>query len=221
MTLTLYYHPFASFCQKVLIALYEKEIEFEPRLIDLGDAAQRAELSRLWPLAKFPVLRDTASDVILPESSLIVDYLDRHRPETIRLIPDDPEEARRVHLWDRLFDNYVATQLTKVVTDQFRSEGRDDPDGVEQAKATIATAYGIIDEELGRGGRWIAGDGFTLADCAAAPALFYANIAVPFERHEALSAYYQRLLARPSFARVIEEARPYRTLFPLEWPADY
>lgn len=221
MTLTLYYHPFASFCQKVLIALYEKQIEFEPRLIDLGDAAQRAELSRLWPLAKFPVLHDKASDVILPESSLIVDYLDRHRPETARLLPDDPEEARRVHLWDRLFDNYVATQLTKVVTDRFRAEGRDDPDGVEQAKATIATAYGIIDEELGRGGRWIAGDGFTLADCAAAPALFYANIAVPFERHEALSAYYQRLLARPSFARVIEEARPYRTLFPLDWPADY
>lgn len=221
MTLTLYYHPFASFCQKVLIALYEKQIGFEPRLIDLGDAAQRAELSRLWPLAKFPVLHDKARDVILPESSLIVDYLDRHRLETVRLIPDDPEDARRVHLWDRLFDNYVATPLTKVVTDRFRSEGRDDPDGVEQAKAMIATAYGIVDEELGRGGRWIAGDGFTLADCAAAPALFYANIAVPFERHEALSAYYQRLLARPSFARVIEEARPYRTLFPLEWPADY
>ncbi len=217
---TLYYHPFASFCQKVLIALYENGTPFEPRLIDLGAPASRAELLAVWPLSKFPVLRDVERDVTVPESSLIIDYLGRHYPGPSKLIPADPEEAMRVHLWDRLFDNYVANQLTKIVADQFRPEGRHDPDGVEQAKAMIAKAYVLIERDLPPGG-WACGDGFTLADCAAAPALFYANIAVPFAGHPKLTAYYERLCARPSFARVIDEARPYRPLFPLEWPATY
>ncbi|MDI1480325.1 glutathione S-transferase family protein [Polyangium sp. y55x31] len=220
MPLTLYYHPFASFCQKVLIALYENGTPFEPRRIDLGDPASRAELAAVWPLAKFPVLRDAERNVVIPESSLIIDYLGRHYPGPHALIPADPEEAMRVHLWDRLFDNYVAPHVTKIVTDHFRPEGRHDPEGVEQAKALIAQTYALIERDLPPGG-WACGDTFTLADCAAAPALFYANIAVPFAQHPKITAYYERLCARPSFARVIDEARPYRRNFPLAWPASY
>lgn len=220
MALTLYLHPFSSFCQKVLIALYENDTPFAPRVIDPGDPVSRGELEQVWPLAKFPVLRDEARNVTVPESSLIIDYLDRHYPGPRRLIPEDPDAAMRVHLWDRFFDNYVSTPLTKIVVDNFRPEGRHDPEGVDQAKALIASAYAIVERELGQGG-WMAGEEFSLADCAAAPALFYANIAVPFGQHANLAAYYARLAARPSFARAVDEARPYRPMFPLAWPADY
>lgn len=220
MSLTLYYHPFASFCQKVLIALYEKEIEFERRLIDLADPASRAELERVWPLTKFPVLVDDVRGETIPESSLIIDYLDHHYPGLIRLVPQDPEIARPVHLLDRLFDQYVAVQLTKVVIDALRPEGGRDPIGVEEAKSTIAKAFGIAEARLGEG-PWATGEAFTLADCAAAPTLFYSNIVVPIAGYPKLAAYYRRLQQRPSFARVVEEARPYRRLFPLEWPVDY
>lgn len=220
MSLTLYYHPFASFCQKVLIAFYEKEIGFEPRLIDLGDPASRAELEAVWPLTKFPVLVDDDRGETIPESSLIIDYLDRHFPNGSRLVPGDPEAARPLHLLDRLFDQYVAAQLTIVVLDALRPEGSRDPIAVERAKATIATAFGIAEERLPAEG-WAAGSDFTIADCAAAPALFYANVVVPVASYPKLAGYYGRLMARPSFARVVDEARPYRLLFPLDWPADY
>lgn len=218
--LKLYYHPFASFCQKTLIALYENETPFEPKLIDLGDPASRAELEAVWPFAKFPVLRDEARNATVPESSVIIAYQQGHYPGPVRLIPDNPDVATRVQVLDRVFDNYIAQSVTKTVIDTFRPEGRNDPDGVAQAKALIATAYDFLESELTEGG-WAAGDDFTLADCAAAPTLFYANTIVPLGEHAKLAAYYQRLLARPSFARVVDEARPYRHLFPLEWPASY
>jgi glutathione S-transferase len=204
----------------VLIALYEAEIDFEPRLIDLGDPESRAVLQQVWPLAKFPVLHDDVRAVTLPESSVIIEYLADHYPAASGLVPADPDLAVRARLFDRLFDNYVALQLTKIVTDRFRSEGRSDPDGVEQARAAIETIYGWLELNLPNQG-WIAGAAFTLADCAAAPALFYANTAVPFGGNSNLAAYYERLRARPSFDRVVEEARPYRTLFPLPWPPGY
>lgn len=220
MTLTLYYHPFASFCQKVLIALYENDTPFEPRLINLGDPSSRAELERVWPLAKFPVLRDEARGLTIPESTVIITYLARHHPGPTRLVPEDEGLWLRSQILDRFFDDYLAVSVTKVVVDTFRPEGGADPVGVGEAKALIARAYDILDSELPEGG-WAAGEAFTLADCAAAPALFYANTIVPFGARPRLSAYYRRLEQRPSFARVVEEARPYRDLFPLPWPDDY
>ena len=220
MTLTLYFHPFSSFCQKVLIALYENETPFEPREIDLGDPASRAELEAVWPLAKFPVLRDEARGATIPESSPIIEYLGLHYPGPVALIPADPDAAIEARVKASFFDSYVMTPMQKGVADNFRPDGRRDPQGVEEAKALLAKAYDVLEGELGEGG-WAAGEAFTIADCAAAPALFYANIVEPFGERPRLSAYYRRLLARPSFARAVDEARPYRHFFPLEWPAEY
>lgn len=220
MTLKLYYHPFASFCQKVLIALYENGIEFEREMIDLGNPEQRAALQKVWPLTKFPVLRDEARDFTIPETSPIIEYLQLHYPGPISLIPSDPDAAVQVRVMDRLFDNYLAAPLTKIVIDTIRPEGSKDPQGVEDARALIPATYEILEDRLAHGG-WAVGEDFTLADCAAAPTLFYANTAVPVARYANVAAYYERLKARPSFARVVEEARPHRNLFPLEWPIDY
>jgi glutathione S-transferase len=217
--LRLYYHPFASFCQKVLIALYEKDLPFEPVLIDLGDEEDRARLRAVWPMMKFPVIEDEEGR-IWAESSVIVEYLDARAPHSRPLVPSDAEAALRTRMWDRFFDNFVAMNVTKVVVDRLRPEGRKDPDGVEQAKATIGAAYDLLEAEIG-GRAFAAGDAFSLADCAAAPALFYAAIIVPRDRHPALDAYYRRLAERPSFRRVVEEARPYRPLLPLPWPESY
>jgi glutathione S-transferase len=222
MTLRLHHHPFSSYCQKVLIALYEREVPFEPVVVDLGDAAQRAALEALWPLAKFPVLRDEGRGITIPESSPIIFYLDRAHPGPPPLIPDDPDAALQVQIWDRFLDNYVMTPMQKVVADTLRPAGRGDPQGVDDARALLAKAYGMLDDRLAAAnGGWIADAGFTLADCAAAPALFYANVALPFAGHRRLEAYYRRLLERPSFARAVDEARPYRGLFPLAWPDSY
>lgn len=220
MTLRLYYHPFAAFCQKALIALYETRTPFEPVLIDLGDPDQRAALARLWPLAKFPVLHDDGAGLTLPESTIVIEYVAERAPEEQTLIPADPAAALQARLWDRFFDNYVAAPMQKIVADSLRPAGHGDPHGVEEARALLNRSYPIADAHLASGG-WAAGSEFTLADCAAAPALFYANIVVPIAGHGNLAAYYERLLARPSFARVVEEARPWRHLFPLEWPQDY
>jgi len=221
MTLRLLYHPFSSFCQKAATALYERGVPFEPEIVDLGDAGHRARLEALWPIAKFPVLRDDAAGETVAEASLIVEYADRFG-EAPALVPPGRDEALKVRLWDRLFDLYVHLPLQKVVVDTLRPTDSRDPYGVAEAKALIARGYAAADSELERTGReWIAGDAFTMADCAAAPALFYANIVVPLAPHRQLAAYYKRLLERPSFARAVGEARPYRSLFPLEWPQDY
>ncbi|HEX9933444.1 MAG TPA: glutathione S-transferase family protein [Allosphingosinicella sp.] len=221
MTLRLYFHPFSSYCQVVLTALYERDVPFEAQHVDLGDAAQRAALEALWPMVKFPVLRDEAADVTLAEASLIVEYLDRFG-QAPPLVPADRDEALRVRLWDRVFDLYVDQQLQKVVGDRLRPQEARDPFGVEEAKARIRRAYAMADAELAQtGGPSMAGDAFTLADCAAAPALFYANIVAPLAGHRHLEGYFERLLARPSFARAVQEARPWRPLFPLGWPEGY
>jgi glutathione S-transferase len=220
VTLKHYNHPFSSFCQKVLIALYERAVPFEGVIVNLRDAEQRAALERLWPMAKFPVLHDEARGATVPESSLIIEYLDRVHPGP-PLVPADPGVALKVHIWDRFFDNYVELPLQKVVGDNFRPVGCGDAHGVEEAKAQLFKAYAILDAALAEGtGEWVAGDAFTLADCSAAPALFYANIVQPFSGHRHVEAYYARLRARPSFATAVEEARPYRESFPLPWPAD-
>jgi glutathione S-transferase len=218
--LTLYYHPFSSYCQKVLVALYEREVPFEGVIVDLGDPAEKAALERLWPMGKFPVLRDEARGVTVPESSLIIQYLDRVHPGS-PLVPAGPDAALVVHLWDRFFDHYVETPMQKAVADNFRPEGDRDPHGVEEAKGLLARAWDVLETHLAKGGEWAAGEGFSLADCGAGPALFYANIIQPFAGRPYVEAYYERLLARPAFARAVDEARPYRYFFPLPWPDGY
>jgi glutathione S-transferase len=215
MTLKLYYHPFSSFCQKVLIALYENGTAFEPMLVDLGDPESEAAFRAVWPIRKFPVLRDEAADRTIPETSVIIEYLDRHHPGRTRFIPAD-DSAIEVHLWDRFFDQYVSLQVTKIVTDRIRPADARDPHGVTEAETMMRTAYRLADERMA-GRAWAAGDSLTLADCAAAPALFYANLLLPFaETHQHLGAYFRRLLNLPSFQRAVEGAKPYRHFFPIE-----
>ena len=216
MSLTLHYHPLASFCWKALVALYENDIPFKPNLVDLGNPAERAALLKLWPIGKFPVLEDHANGQIVPELSIIVDYLDRHYPGRTRFIPDEPELARQARLRDRFYDLYVHLPMQKIMGDRLRPADRRDPHGVEEARAQLRTSYGMIEQQMSSGG-WAAGDTFTMADCAAAPALFYGSMVVPFgAEHGNLAAYFERLKARPSFARVMEEAKPYFNMVPKE-----
>lgn len=218
MTLTLYYHPFSSFCQKVLVALYEREVPFERQVVDLSDPEQRTALERLWPMGKFPVLRDEDRQATVPESSLIVEYLDRACSGPPLLVPADPDSALKARLWDRFFDQYVELPLQKAVGDNFRPDGARDPHGVGEARGLLSRAYDLLEKALADGSPRIAGECFTLADCGAAPALFYSNMVEPFEGRPQLEAYYGRLRARPSFARAVDEAREYRGFFPLPWP---
>jgi glutathione S-transferase len=214
MSLTLYFHPLASFCQKVLVALYENDTPFAPHLVDLSDEAASAPFKKLWPIGKMPVLRDEARDRTIPESSIIIEYLAQHYPGRTRLVPEDPDLARQMRLRDRFYDLYVQEPMQKVVTDRLRPAGAHDPFGVEQARTLLQTAYGMIDQEIATR-TWAMGHAFGMADCAAAPALFYANLVVPFgDAHRNVARYLERLMQRPSFARVVEEARPYFALFP-------
>jgi len=216
MSLKLYFHPLSSFCWKALVALYENDTPFEPHLVDLGDAASNAAFKKIWPIGKFPVLRDEARDQTIPESSIIIEYLTRHYPGRTKLVPEDADLARETRLRDRFYDLYVHVPMQKVVTDRLRPKGMNDPYGVEQAKAQILTALGMIEPEMATK-TWAMGEAFTMADCAAAPALYYANLVVPFSTtHENAAAYLGRLLDRPSFARAVREAEPYRHLFPKE-----
>jgi len=212
MPLTLYYHPLSSFCQKVLVALYEDDTPFVPRLIDLRDAASRAELLKVWPIGKFPVLCD--GDRTIPESSIIIEYLAQHYPGKTQLVPADADLARQTRMRDRFYDLYVDVPMQKVVGDRLRSAGSKDPFGVEQARAALQTAYGMIDQDM-TSKTWAMGDSFSMADCAAAPALYYANLVAPFsETYRNVGKYFERLMVRPSFARVVKEAEPYRAMFP-------
>lgn len=214
MSLTFYMHPLASFCQKVLIALYENGTPFTSHLVDLGDAAAAAEFKALWPIGRMPVLRDDARDRTVVESSIIIEYLDQHYPGPALLIPADPELALLTRFGDRFYDLYVHEPMQKIVTDRLRPPGASDSHGVEQARAILQTAYGMI-EQSKEVGMWAAGNAFSLADCAAAPALFFANKVAPFsETHPRLASYFGRLMQRPSFARAVREAEPYLKYFP-------
>jgi glutathione S-transferase len=216
MTMQLYAHPFSSYCQKVLIALYENATPFEFRMLAPGDERVAAELEALWPLKRFPVLVDDGRTVV--EASIIIEHLGLHHPGPVRLIPGDARVALEVRTMDRFFDNYVSTPLQKIVLDSIRAEGDRDCCGVAEARGTLDIAYRWLDAAMA-GREWAAGDAFSLADCAAAPALFYADWTHPIGTAFAnVHAYRQRLLARPSFARAVDEARPYRPLFPLGAP---
>jgi glutathione S-transferase len=212
MTLKLYAHPFSSYSQKVLIALYENATPFEFAMLDQDHPEAFAELLAGWPVGKFPVLVDDGRAVM--ESSIIIEHLQIHHPGPVRLIPDEPRPALKVRKLDRIFDNHVMTPMQRIVNDALRPLERRDPTEVEDAKAALDKAYGWLEAWMD-GWDWAAARRFSLADCAAAPALFYADWVreIP-ARCANLRAYRARLLARPSIARAVDEARSYRPLFP-------
>lgn len=214
MSLALFAHPFSSYCQKVLVALWEKDLPFAYR--NLEEPGVRDALVGIWPIAKFPVLVDDGATVI--ETSIIIEHLDLHHPGAVRLLPEDPAEALEVRLLDRFFDQYVMNAAQIAVSESLRSA----PDRLDEAKRSAAgaldLAYAWLERRLD-GRTWAAGDRFSMADCAAAPSLFYGDWVHPIgDNCPGLRAYRARLLARPSFARAVEEARPYRGYFPLGAP---
>lgn len=212
MSLQLYAHPFSSYCQKVLIALYENATPFTFRLLGPDDPQTDAEYASLWPLKRMPLLVDDGRPVM--EATVIVEHLGLHHPGPVRLLPADPRAALPVRMLDRVFDNYVMTPMAQIVFDFIRPPELRDPTNVANVRALLGTAYRWLDEAL-PAATWAAGDAFSLADCAAAPALFYADWVEPIPAAcTSLQAYRRRLLARPSFARAVDEARPYRHFFP-------
>jgi glutathione S-transferase len=216
MAMKLYAHPFSSYCQKVLIALYENDTPFTLRMLAPGDEQVAAEHAALWPLKRMPVLVDDGRTVV--EASIIIEHLGLHHPGPVRLIPVDPSVALDVRMMDRFFDNYVMTPMQKIVFDSTRTAGEHDRQGVVAARDLLDTAYCWLEDRMAQR-TWAAGDAFSLADCAAAPALFYSDWVHPIAQECAnVQAYRRRLLARPSFARAVDEARPYRALFPLGAP---
>jgi glutathione S-transferase len=216
MAYELYYHPFSSYCQKVLVALYENAIPFEARLLEGPVSPASRELARRWPIKRFPLLVDGERTILV--ACCIVEYLGRRSPGPVRLIPADPQAALEVRMMDRFFDNYVSTPQQKIVADALRPEGSRDAYGVAEARRMLDTAYVWLDG-LMAGRDWAAGDGVSLADCGAAPVLFYADWTHPIgPAHRHVAAYRRRLLQRASFARAVDEARPYRKYFPLGAP---
>jgi glutathione S-transferase len=214
MTLMLYAHPFSSYCQKVLMALWENETPFIYR--HLEDPGASEERTALWPLGRFPVLVDAGRMVV--ESSIIIEHLDLHHQGRVRLLPHDKAAALEVRFMDRFFDNYVMTAMQKPVFEALRTEGERKEEAMNEARRALETAYAWLESRLGDR-EWAAGDEFTMADCAAAPSLFYSDwvhhVGTAFPR---LRAYRAELLARPSFARAVDEGRPYRAYFPLGAP---
>lgn len=214
MALTLHLHPLASFCHKVLIALYENGTPFTPKTIDFEDENTTLRLLTVWPVGKIPVLDDAERGETVPETTIILEYLDRHYPGPVKLIPEDPGKALETRLWDRFFDLYVSQPMQKIVLDRLRPEGKHDPLGLDEAGVTLAVSYEMLEARM-KSREWVAAGTFTMADCSAAPALFFAEAIQPFRKdYPALGAYFERLLARPSFRQVLDEARPYFPNFP-------
>ena len=216
MALSLFAHPLSSYCQKVLTALYEHGTSFTYRQLSFDDSATGAEFAALWPIQRMPLLRDGATSVM--ESTVIIEYLDLHHGGKTRLVPADAKAALETRFIDRVFDCYVMTPMQKIVFNAIRPEDKRDPQGVDDARALIEKSYAWLEERL-KGRAWAAGPDFTLADCAAAPSLFYADWVQEIgDRFPTLKAYRKKLLARPSFARAVDEGRPFRHLFPLGAP---
>lgn len=210
---SLHYHPLSSCCHKVLIAAEELGVALDLRLLNLGDPAERAAFLGLWPLGKMPLLVDDGQ--VLPETSIIIEHLQqRHAGSGRRLIPEDNEAALQVRLWDRLLDLYLMTPMQACTADLLRAPEHRDALGASKARESLRAAYALLDTQLA-GRAWLCGDAFSLADCAAAPALFYAISYVPLEAAQArLSAYFERLIERPSVRQCIDAARPFFQYYP-------
>lgn len=216
MSLALYGHPFSSYTQKVLIALYENATPFELRRIGPESPQHTGEWLRRWPLRKFPLLVDGERDVV--EASIIVEYLQQAHPGPVRLLPSDPAAALEVRFLDRFFDLHVMSPMQHAVAGALTGDPVKRKDGLAFAVEKLELAYAWLEGHLA-GKEWANGAGFTLADCAAAPSLFYADWTYRIsEAYPVLRAYRARLLARPSFARAVDEARPFRSYFPLGAP---
>ena len=214
MTLEFFAHPFSSYCQKALIAFYENDVPFTYRMLE--DPGVGEAFAALWPMKRFPILRE--GERVVLEASVIIEYLQVRHPGPVKLIPEDPDLALEARMLDRVFDNYVMTPQGKFVYDSLRPADQRDALGVAEARTMLDTSYTWLDERM-QGRTWAVGETFTLADCAAAPALFYADWTYPIpEACTALKAYRRRLLDRPSFARAVNEARPFRHYFPLGAP---
>ncbi len=215
MSLTLYAHPFSSYCQKVLMALWENDTPFAYRHMEEPGAGE--ELARLWPIRKFPLLVDGDRTVV--ETSIIIEYLDLHHPGHVRFLPIEPGAALEVRLLDRFFDQYVMNAAQVAVNESLRDEPDRLDEAMQGAAKALEVAYGWLEQRLD-GRQWAAGDCFSLADCAAAPSLFYGDWVHEIDdaTYPRLRAYRSRLLARPSFARAVEEGRKYRSYFPLGAP---
>jgi glutathione S-transferase len=211
--LTLHYHPLSSCCHKVLIALDVLGIEVDKRLLDLGNPTQRAAHLALWPTGKMPLLVDRGRPI--PETSIMIEYLQRHHALPGRsLIPPDPDAALEVRLWDRLFDLYVMTPMQAITADLLRPERDRDAYGTAGARERLSSAYAFIDRHL-EGRTWVASDAFSMADCAAAPALFYAVPYVPLAPEQVrLAAYFDRLMDHSAVERVVDQARPWFKFYP-------
>jgi glutathione S-transferase len=208
MTYTLHFHPLASYCHKALIALYEAGVSFTPHFVDLADAAGRAAHLALWPIGKMPVLVDQARGNVVPEATVVIEYLASHEPAARRLVPEDPAVAWQVRLWDRYGDLYLNDPMGKIVTDNLRPAGLGDPHGVEQARAQLRTTYDLLEQRLD-GRTWLAGDDLTMADCAVAAPLAFAARIEPLAGRRRVASYLARVREWPSFARVLQEAEPY------------
>ena len=218
MSLILYYHPLASFCWKPLIALYENQTSFTPKLVDLGDENSRDAFFKIWPIGEFPVLEDSQKDSktnkIIPQSASIIEYLNLHYSGSSKMIPADLELAFETRHWDGFYDDYLHAPMQAIVGDCIRPADKRDPMGTDEFHQTIRTSYDILEKRM-TGRTWAVGDTFTMADCSAAPALFYADKVEPLgNKYPSLSSYLARLKQRPSFARVLEEAKPYFHMFP-------
>lgn len=214
MSLTLYAHPFSSYSQKVLVALYENAVPFDYR--SLEDPAAMAELKSRWPFARFPLLVDDGRTVV--ESTIIIEHLTLAHGGRVRWLPEDPKAALEVRFLDRFFDNDVMSPMQRPVFESLRTDGSRKEEVMQQARVALDMAYGWLEQRL-QGRTWAAGEFLSLADCAAAPSLFYADwvhqIGPSFPT---VRAYRSRLLAWPSFARAVDEARPFRSYFPLGAP---
>jgi len=216
MALTLYFHPLSSFCQKALIALYENGTPFTPQKVDLMDEKENSAFKQIWPVGKFPVLRDEKNGKTIPESTSIIEYLARHYPGSVQLVPKNADQALTVRAQDRFYDLNVHLLTQKVITDRLRPAGQNDTFGCGHTRALLQTALGIVDKDMARK-TWAAGEAFTMADCAAAPSLFYYNMAVtPLAgSFDNVAAYLDRLMKRPSYARALKEAEPFLKYMPM------
>ena len=216
MSLVLFGHAFSSYTQKVLIALYENDTAFEFRSIGPETPQHEAEWLRRWPLRKFPVLVD--GERTTAEASIIIEYLQLRHPGPVRWLPADPMAALDVRFLDRFFDLHVMDPIQHAVGGALTGDPEKRREAVAQTLERLARAYTWLEGALA-GRTWAAGEHFTLADCAAAPSLFYADWTHRIaEDYPALRAYRARLLARPSFARAVNEARRFRPYFPLGAP---
>ena len=212
MSLKLYLHPLSSFCWKVLIPLYEAEIPFEPVMVELMDPVKRAEFLKLSPFAKIPVLVD--GDRVVNETSIMIEYLTIKFPSAAKLLPKDPGEALKVRALDRFFDLYLNLTLGRIAGDRLRPEAQRDAAGIAAVMNDIRTAVSIVEKDMAAR-TWAAGETFTMADCAAAPALFYVNRLVPYAAgYPNTARYLERLQKRPSVARAIAGAEPYFHMVP-------